>query len=92
MNAPLTPFIDTQTVREYLLGLQDRIVARFEQLDGQPFVRDIWEKPAGAELGGGGLTRIIEGGNLLERGGVGFSHVVGAKLPPTAMFSKRNMG
>ena len=84
MDAPLTPFIDTQTVREYLLDLQNRIVERFEQLDGKPFVRDTWEKPAGAELGGGGLTRIIEGGNLLERGGVGFSHVVGKRLPPSA--------
>ena len=43
-----------------------------------------WEKPAGATLGGGGLTRIIENRNLLERGGVGFSHVVGSTLPPSA--------
>ena len=35
-------------------------------------------------IGGGGLTRIIENGNLLERGGVGFSHVVGKSLPPSA--------
>ena len=44
----------------------------------------MWEKPADAQLGGGGLTRIIENGNLLERGGVGFSHVVGKALPPSA--------
>jgi coproporphyrinogen III oxidase len=78
------PFIDSQSVREYLLGLQQRIVSTFEALDGKPFLRDAWEKPAGSPLGGGGLTRIIEDGNLLERGGVGFSHVLGQKLPPSA--------
>jgi coproporphyrinogen III oxidase len=76
--------IDSQSVREYLLGLQQRIVSTFEDLDGKPFLRDLWEKPADAALGGGGLTRIVEDGNLLERGGVGFSHVVGRKLPPSA--------
>jgi coproporphyrinogen III oxidase len=80
----MTDFIDSQTVREYLLGLQERIVSTFERLDGKPFLRDTWEKPAGATLGGGGLTRITEDGALLERGGVGFSHVVGKKLPPSA--------
>jgi len=77
-------FVDSQAVREYLIGLQQRIVSAFERLDGLPFRADHWEKPADAPLGGGGLTRIIEGGNLLERGGVGFSHVVGRKLPPSA--------
>jgi coproporphyrinogen III oxidase len=76
--------IDTQSVREYLLDLQERIVARFEQLDGTPFLRDAWEKPREASLGGGGLTCIVEEGKLLERGGVGFSHVTGAALPPSA--------
>jgi coproporphyrinogen III oxidase len=77
-------FVDAQSVREYLLDLQQRIVGVFELLDGRPFRADSWEKPADSPLGGGGLTRIIEEGNLLERGGVGFSHVVGSKLPPSA--------
>ncbi|MFZ5539171.1 MAG: oxygen-dependent coproporphyrinogen oxidase [Pseudomonadota bacterium] len=80
----MSEFIDTQSVREYLLALQERIVSRFEQIDGKPFLRDAWEKPDGSPLGGGGLTRIVEDGHLLERGGVGFSHVKGAKLPPSA--------
>jgi coproporphyrinogen III oxidase len=80
----MTVFVDTQSVREYLLGLQRRIVERFEALDGKPFSADAWEKPPGSPLGGGGLTRIVEEGNLLERGGVGFSHVVGERLPPSA--------
>ena len=77
-------FIDAQAVREYLLGLQQRIVTRFEQLDSTAFRADSWEKPPGSPLGGGGLTRIVEDGALLERGGVGFSHVVGSRLPPSA--------
>ena len=67
-------------VKQYLLELQSRIVARFEALDGATFVRDEWTRPEG----GGGVSRLLEGGNLLERGGVGFSHVTGTQLPPSA--------
>jgi len=80
----VSEFVDSQAVREYLLGLQERIVLRLETLAGHPFKYDAWEKPADATLGGGGLTRIIEGSALLERGGVGFSHVTGKQLPPSA--------
>lgn len=80
----MTDLIDTRSVREYLLGLQQRIVTAFERLDGNPFVRDAWDKPADAPLSGGGLTCIVEDGHLLERGGVGFSHVTGKRLPPSA--------
>jgi len=77
-------FIDSQAVREYLLGLQQRIVEQFETLAGRPFRRDNWEKPADVALGGGGLTCIIEDSALLERAGVAFSHVLGRQLPPSA--------
>jgi coproporphyrinogen III oxidase len=77
-------FVDSQSVREYLLQLQERIVARLEGFDGKPFKRDVWEKPGDAVLGGGGVTRITEDAALLERGGVGFSHVTGTSLPPSA--------
>jgi coproporphyrinogen III oxidase len=72
--------MDTAAVRGYLLDLQERIVAKFEALDGKAFLRDEWTRPEG----GGGISRLLEEGNLLERGGVGFSHVRGAKLPPSA--------
>jgi len=72
--------MDPAAVREYLVGLQERIVSRFEALDGKRFIRDEWTRPEG----GGGVTRLLEDGNLLERGGVGFSHVTGTKLPPSA--------
>jgi coproporphyrinogen III oxidase len=67
-------------VRQYLTNLQDRIVAQMEALDDRPFGRDEWTRAEG----GGGVTRILEGGKLLERGGVGFSHVTGTRLPPSA--------
>lgn len=72
--------MNPQQVREFLLELQELIVARLEQVDGKRFLSDAWERPEG----GGGLTRLIEEGNLLERGGVNFSHVKGERLPPSA--------
>ncbi len=67
-------------VKNYLLNLQTLIVERLEQIDGKPFLRDEWQRPEG----GGGITRLIEEGNVLERGGVNFSHVTGERLPPSA--------
>jgi len=72
--------MDTAAVKTYLTGLQDRIVNKLSELDGGSFIRDAWDRPQG----GGGITRLIEGGNLFERGGVGFSHVFGDNLPPSA--------
>ena len=72
--------MDSHAVRDYLTGLQARIVERMEALDGGRFVRDEWQRPEG----GGGITRIVENGRLLERAGVGFSHVTGTRLPPSA--------
>ena len=74
----------SEDVHAYLTGLQSRIVARFETLDGGRFIEDRWTR----EAGGGGLTRVIENGALLERGGVNFSHVKGAGLPASASASR----
>ena len=68
--------VDAGAVRTWLLSLQSSIVAGLEGLDGQPFRTDAWERPGG----GGGVSRVIENGNLLERGGVLFSHVTGSAL------------
>ena len=84
----MSAMVDAAAVRAYLLSLQQSIVARFEQLDGHPFARDVWRKPADAPLAGDGITRIIEDGNLLERGGIGFSHVAGTRLPASASASR----
>ena len=75
---------DTQAVKNYLLGLQDRITSATAALDGKSFVTDSWEKPKDSKLQGYGRTCILENGNILEKGGVGFSHVSGHQLPPAA--------
>jgi len=72
--------LDLSRVRDYFSDLQSRIVERLEALDGERFIGDAWQRPEG----GGGLTRVIEGGNVFERGGVNFSHVMGDRLPPSA--------
>ncbi|MFA0809658.1 oxygen-dependent coproporphyrinogen oxidase [Microbulbifer epialgicus] len=76
--------IDTKEVKAYLLGLQDRICEALGAEDGREFHEDAWERPGG----GGGRTRVLEGGNLIEKGGVNFSHVFGDGLPPSATASR----
>ena len=72
--------MDAAPVLDYFHGLQGRIVVALETFDGKPFLTDSWKRPEG----GGGLTRLIEGGDFFERGGVNFSHVTGSSLPPSA--------
>lgn len=72
--------MNSSAVKDYLLSLQQNIVATLEQLDGSAFHTDQWQR----EGGGGGMTRVIENGQLFERGGVNFSHVMGDALPPSA--------
>jgi coproporphyrinogen III oxidase len=71
-------------VRAYLTGLQDRITQTISAMDGRTFREDAWQKGPGEVLQGEGLTRILEGGAVFERAGVGFSHVRGPRLPPSA--------
>ena len=72
--------IDSQAVLNYLQDLQAKIVEALELVDGKTFLHDSWNRPEG----GGGTTCLLEGGNVFERAGVGFSHVLGNKLPPAA--------
>ena len=61
----------------YIQNLQDQICAALENSDGQAkFREDLWQRPEG----GGGRTRVIENGNVIEKGGVNISGVHG-KLP-----------
>lgn len=72
-------------VRDYLRGLQQRIVAALEAEDGaKPFLHDAWIKPAGEKLQGQGLSCLLEEGAVFERAGIGFSQVSGPALPPSA--------
>jgi coproporphyrinogen III oxidase len=77
----LSGSVDIAAVREYLLGLQDRICAAVEAEDGAArFAEDSWERPGG----GGGRSRVLAEGGVFEQAGVGFSHVFGPGLPPSA--------
>ncbi len=72
---------DAAAVKVYLLELQDRITqALAAEEGGAGFVEDAWERPGG----GGGRTRVLRGGEIFEQGGINFSHVFGASLPPSA--------
>src|SRR5258708_39122679 len=68
------------SVYAYFLDLQNRLVAELERVEGRSFRGDHWQRSEG----GGGESRIIEGGDVFERGGVNFSRVHGERLPPSA--------
>lgn len=71
----------TEQVRTYLLNLQDTICTALADVDGGTgFREDNWER----EGGGGGRSRVMEGGAVFEKAGVNFSHVFGASLPNSA--------
>lgn len=84
MTADARDTFDLGAARSYFLDVQSRIVAGLEAADGQAFRRDSWRR----EAGGGGLSCLIEEGNLFERAGVLFSHVTGDHLPPSASASR----
>lgn len=68
-------------VKNYLLDLQHRICSMLEQEDSHAkFIEDAWQH----KEGGGGLTRVLTGGRVIEKAGVNFSHVHGGQLPQAA--------
>ncbi|KFZ28086.1 coproporphyrinogen III oxidase [Pseudidiomarina atlantica] len=70
----------TQVI-DYLKNLQDRISSALEQADaGASFREDAWQRPGG----GGGRSRVLRDGAVLEQGGIGFSHVFGEQMPASA--------
>jgi coproporphyrinogen III oxidase len=80
----MTTMTDSSDVRSYLLALQQRITGSIAAIDGGVFAVDPWEKAPGETLQGNGITMILEGGEVFERAGCGFSHVRGPRLPPSA--------
>ncbi len=69
-------------VSQFMQQLQDQICAGLEELDGTgKFREDNWERPEG----GGGRSRVMSEGRVLERGGVNFSEVFGKELPPSIL-------
>lgn len=69
--------ISKEQIADKYKEIQDEICQALEALDGEAhFQEELWERDGG----GGGRTRIIQHGNILEKGGVNFSAVYG-KLP-----------
>ena len=67
----------------FFRGLQDRICNALETLDGAGrFRQDSWERGEGE--GGGGRTRVMVEGDVLEKAGVNFSEVFGEMAPELA--------
>jgi coproporphyrinogen III oxidase len=74
--------------KDFLQALQNRLCTTLEQLDGKAeFARDAWERAAG----GGGESRVLAGGAVFEQAGVGFSHVFGDEMPPSATRSRPDL-
>ena len=73
---------EVEEVFAYLRGLQDAICAHLEEIDGggAAFREDAWTR----EDGGGGVSRVLEGGAVIEKAGVNLSRVSGTRLPPAA--------
>lgn len=68
-------------IKNFLLRLQDEICTAIADEDGaKQFQQDEWLRPEG----GGGRTRVLEQGKVIEKSGVNFSHVYGANLPASA--------
>jgi len=66
-------------MNNFISALQDKITRELADIDGTHFHEDKWERPGG----GGGRTRVIENGNIFEKGGVNISSVFG-DLPDAA--------
>jgi coproporphyrinogen III oxidase len=77
--------IDKKEIENYFRSLQDAICKGLEQADGKAkFIEDLWVRSEG----GGGRTRVIKDGNVIEKGGVNFSAVFG----PCPEFLKKEIG
>ncbi len=72
---------DKLAVKNYLLKLQDSICEKLTIADGgKTFREDRWSRPEG----GGGRSRVLVDGAVIEKGGVNFSHVFGENMPASA--------
>jgi coproporphyrinogen III oxidase len=80
--------MNINTVKNYFLSLQKDICTRMEALDDTAtFKVDPWIRTEG----GGGISCVLEQGELLEKGGVNFSHVTGSNLPPSALAHRKDL-
>ena len=69
------------SVKTFLINLQTTITSTLTKIDGKEnFTSDVWDRPEG----GGGESMILKDGAIFEQAGVGFSHIHGSELPPSA--------
>lgn len=77
--------IDKESVKVFLLELQEKICGDLKFVDGEAvFETDQWKR----KEGGGGISRVIRDGAVFEKGGVNFSHVTGTNMPASATASR----
>ena len=76
--------VDKNLVKNYLLALQDSICTGLQAEDGSGWQEDNWTRPEG----GGGRSRVLVDGLVIEKGGVNFSHVFGDQMPASATQSR----
>ncbi len=74
--------LSIEKVQQYLLSLQDNICSQLAAEDGtKDFIVDQWDRE---KIVGGGITRVMENGAVIEKGGVNYSYVEGTNLPASA--------
>jgi len=79
--------LSKEDITTWFKELQDSICKELEITDGKGmFTEDLWER----EGGGGGRSRILQNGNIIEKGGVGFSAVHGVLADPVKQLLKVN--
>ena len=88
-NSRLITDNDINNVKNYLTTLQNTLCNRFEKIDnaGASFIQDPWQYANG----GGGISRILEGSAVIEKGGINFSHIKGTHLPSSATARNPNL-
>ena len=73
--------IDKQAVKSFLLQLQSQICQALQTQEPEAkFIKDEWQRAEG----GGGISRVLRGGEVFEQAGVNFSHVFGDAMPASA--------
>lgn len=83
LKTVISTMITKEEIRDWFTGLQHSICKQLEETDRKGrFINDAWERPGG----GGGVTRVLTNGNIIEKGGVNFSAVWG-KTPAAVLNS-----
>ena len=86
MNSTALPSSPAEhdAIAAWFAGLQSRIVAGLEDIGGDRFLRDVWQREPDSPTQGSGISCVLDDGKLFERAGVMFSDVQVSQLPPTA--------